>query len=357
MSNLDFSPTAYHFDENLRDVPDCSNTLQKYVEILQQKYKHLKNPIDQIRAMGELGVYLRQLMKLNEAACIIEEALHLVNHHQLGIKLETQQKIRLAHVYQWQKDFIKSTQLFSDIIESCCQNTELNKYLSFAFQHSGKNLFDQGQYQEALLCFKEALDLRLKNNSPQDQIDSSKLAINVAKNKIKNKLIIRRAKSGDEEGLAKVHIQSWQETYKNIVPQEYLDTLPNELPERIQNWSKTILNSQRWLWVAAIDDQIIGFVLFGLPRDENKIGYIELGAIYLLEKFKGLGIGFSLLNEGFNFISAFGYKKSYCWVIEGNPTINFYEKTGAKFSGDIKTDEIGGQQFNELAYEWITIKN
>ena len=92
-------------------------------------------------------------------------------------------------------------------------------------------------------------------------------------------------------------------------------------------------------------------------NDENKIGYIELGAIYLLEKFKGLGIGFSLLNEGFNFISAFGYQKSYCWVLEGNPTINFYEKTGAKFSGDIKTDEIGGQQFNELAYEWITIKN
>jgi hypothetical protein len=49
-------------------------------------------------------------------------------------KYETQQKIRLAHVYQWKKDFIKSTKMFSDIIESCRKNPELNVYLSFALQ-------------------------------------------------------------------------------------------------------------------------------------------------------------------------------------------------------------------------------
>lgn len=168
-------------------------------------------------------------------------------------------------------------------------------------------------------------------------------------------IIVRRAKPGDEEALAKVHIQSWQEAYKNIVPQAYLDSLSNELQVRIQNWSKTIVNPKRWLWVATEDDQIVGFALFGLPRDANRDGYIELGAIYLLERFKELGIGFSLLKEGFNFMSALGYKKSYCWVLKGNPTIKFYERTGAKFSGYTKTDDIGGENFEELAYEWASI--
>lgn len=172
---------------------------------------------------------------------------------------------------------------------------------------------------------------------------------------MKTNFNIRRAQSGDEEGLAKAHVQSWQETYKNIVPQKYLDSLTNELQVRIQNWSKTIVNQKRWLWVATVDNKIVGFALFGLPRDANRDGYIELGAIYLLEKFKGLGIGFSLLSAGFNFMSTLGYKKSYCWVLKGNPTIKFYERTGAKFSGHSKTDEIGGENFEELAYEWASI--
>lgn len=166
---------------------------------------------------------------------------------------------------------------------------------------------------------------------------------------------IRKAKSGDEENLSKVHIQSWQEAYKGLVPQEYLDSLSTELQTRIQNWTKTLSNPQRWVWVATIENQIVGFALFGLPRDKNRDEYIELGAIYLLKKYKGLGIGYSLLITGFKTMSSLGYKKSYCWVLEGNPTIGFYEKTGAKHFGLSKEDDIGGKSFVELAYEWDSI--
>lgn len=34
---------------------------------------------------------------------------------------------------------------------------------------------------------------------------------------------IRLAQPGDEPSIAKVHIQSWQEAYKGLVPQDYLD--------------------------------------------------------------------------------------------------------------------------------------
>ncbi len=166
---------------------------------------------------------------------------------------------------------------------------------------------------------------------------------------------IRPAKSGDEDAIASVHIKSWQEAYHGLIPQNYLDALPSELENRIKMWTSILANPQRWAWVAENANGIVGFVLFGQPRDPNREGFIELGAIYLLESEKGKGTGFSLLSAGFNKMKDLGYKKSYCWVLENNPTIKFYERSGARFSGHTKDDEIGGKQFKELAYEWDSL--
>lgn len=167
--------------------------------------------------------------------------------------------------------------------------------------------------------------------------------------------MIRRAKTGDESKIAQVHIQSWQEAYAGLIPQNYLDNLPLELEERIDMWKRILANPQRWAWVAENSQGIIGFVLFGPPRDPNREGFIEVGAIYLLAYEKGKGTGFSLLSAGFNKMRDLGYKKAYCWVLENNPTIKFYERSGASFSNQIKQDEIGGKKLNELAYEWNSL--
>jgi RimJ/RimL family protein N-acetyltransferase len=168
-------------------------------------------------------------------------------------------------------------------------------------------------------------------------------------------LNIRRAAIGDEVAIAQVHIQSWQEAYKDLIPQEYLDQLPSKIEDRIKMWKSILINPQRWAFVAEGRKGIVGFVLFGPPRDENRGGFIELGAIYILVSEKGCGMGFALLSEGFNLMKELGYKRAYCWVLENNPTIKFYERTGAKFSGHSKEDEIGAKKFNELAYEWDSL--
>ena len=171
---------------------------------------------------------------------------------------------------------------------------------------------------------------------------------------IKN-IKIRQAKAGDELQIAQVHIQAWQEAYKDILPQEYLAQLSSEMEDRIKMWKNILTNPQRWAWVAEGGQGIVGFSLFGPPRDPNKEGFIELGAIYLLASEKEKGIGFSLLSAGFNKMKDLGYERAYCWVLENNPTIKFYERTGARFTTQIKADEIGGKKFNELAYEWDSL--
>jgi GNAT superfamily N-acetyltransferase len=172
---------------------------------------------------------------------------------------------------------------------------------------------------------------------------------------VNSKIKIRVAKAGDEAGIARVHIQSWQEAYKGLIPQSYLDNLSEEFQECTEMWKRSLVKPDRWTWVAEGPNGIVGFVLFGSPRDPNREGFIELGAIYLLASEKGKGIGFSLLSAGFNKMKDLGFKKAYCWVLENNPTIKFYERTGAKFSSQIKQDEIGGKIFNEFVYDWDSL--
>lgn len=167
--------------------------------------------------------------------------------------------------------------------------------------------------------------------------------------------IIRRAKAGDEPAIAKVHIQCWQEAYRGLVPQSYLDALPGEYESRVKMWTRILANPERWVWVAENEAGIVGFIQFGPPMDPNREGFIELGSIYLRASEKGKGTGFALLAAGFGKMRDLGYKKSYCWVLENNPTVKFYERSGARFSGHTKEDDIGGKLFKELAYDWNSL--
>ncbi len=91
--------------------------------------------------------------------------------------------IRLAHVYQWQKDYRSSEELFKEVITSCQRNSDLASYLDFAYQHAGKCKFDQQQYEAARYYFEQALSLRVRK-ADQSLIDSTQLAINAVTRRI-----------------------------------------------------------------------------------------------------------------------------------------------------------------------------
>ena len=120
------------------------------------------------------------------------------------------------------------------------------------------------------------------------------------------------------------------------MPQDFLDNLSNQLDARTQMWTKVLVDPQRWTWVAEGAQGIVGFAGFAPPRDADREGYVELQSIYLLASEKGCGIEFALLSAGFNAMKLRGYTKAYCWVLENNPTIEFYKKTGAQFFDQTK---------------------
>ena len=168
---------------------------------------------------------------------------------------------------------------------------------------------------------------------------------------------IRAAKDGDAPGIAAVHVKAWQEAYAGLLPQEYLDKLPMDQKRRESWWHQVIQDPKNHvLHVVEAESGIAGFAAFNAGRDKGQEHLAEVSAIYLLEKYKGKGIGFALLSSGFRQMIPRGFRKGYCWVLEHNPTIHFYERSGASFTGRTKEAEIAGRKFNELAYHWPTLR-
>jgi tetratricopeptide (TPR) repeat protein len=167
---LDFT-----FDENLREVPADSESMAAYVEYL--RAMPAGNSEEKIMILGELGVYSRILGKLDEAELHLGEAILLAQNFPPESRFVIATKIRLAHVWQWQKRFKQSDELFDKIIETCKKVPEIPMLLDFAYQHAGKNYFDQGLWPKALEYFQKALLLRQNRCAPDDQITSAQLSI------------------------------------------------------------------------------------------------------------------------------------------------------------------------------------
>ena len=155
---------------------------------------------------------------------------------------------------------------------------------------------------------------------------------------------IRVATPTDIAGLARVHVQSWRETYAGIVPQAYLDALTPE--SREAQWRRT-LEVGNPVFVAETADQIIGFVSCGATREEGFDG--EIYALYLLESQQGLGIGKALFQAALESLRMQDRHRTIVWVLALNPTRTFYQHMGGVQTLE-KPIEIGGATLLEYGF-------
>lgn len=164
-------------EKTLREVALNPEVLREYLQELEIELAQTTDLKRKVSILGEQGLRFRTLNDLVPAEAKLREALALVETHQLGIQREIQQKLRLAHVLQWKKEFNASDALFAECLQVCLTNPDVKQYLAFSYQHAGKNFFDQDRFQEANDYFEKALELRLREHAPPDQIESSEQAL------------------------------------------------------------------------------------------------------------------------------------------------------------------------------------
>ncbi|MFC5602287.1 GNAT family N-acetyltransferase [Sporosarcina koreensis] len=162
----------------------------------------------------------------------------------------------------------------------------------------------------------------------------------------------REAVLGDEEGIARVHVDSWRTTYKGIVSDSVLQNLSYE--QRAENWRRGIGSNA--LYVAEDESgSIVGFATGGKERSSNYEADGELYAIYLLQEVQGQGIGKKLTQLIAQNLKKQGFTSMLVWVLEQNPSKKFYESLGGLPIDETMID-IGGEDFKEIAYYWDNIE-
>jgi ribosomal protein S18 acetylase RimI-like enzyme len=185
-------------------------------------------------------------------------------------------------------------------------------------------------------------------------------ASHVLYNEVMDNITIRPAEEKDANDIAKVHITSWQNTYKGQVPDSYLENLPSTIEDRANKWKETLAKHERGLrvLVAEAGKDIVGFCIVNASRDEDMAKDVgEVGAIYVDPKFLKKGIGAQLMSEGLAFLSEEGFNKVTLWVLTTNVKAReWYEKNGWKVEGKTKVEDRNDVQLHETRYI-TTLKN
>ena len=149
---------------------------------------------------------------------------------------------------------------------------------------------------------------------------------------------VRPPRVADAPVLGRIHVQIWREAYAGQMPQDHLDAL--DVGRKVDQWRTTLSHPApagvRRL-VGTFDGHVVGFVVVGPGRDEERPTPTELQVLNLLAAHHGTGLADRLLAE------ALGNDPAYLWVLEGNPRAQrFYSRYGFATDGARKAHQPTG---------------
>ena len=155
---------------------------------------------------------------------------------------------------------------------------------------------------------------------------------NLSKNFNLNDLIIREASLVDIENIVTLQVDGWCKTYKGIISDDYLNSLKNNIQDKIQetiNWFNEDKFSKRF--VATLEEEIIACfsLIFQSERPSNLEAEAQLSDMYVKDGYKGFGIGTKIFEFIKNFLLSNGKNTLCTWCFKDNVNaLNFYKKKG-----------------------------
>jgi GNAT superfamily N-acetyltransferase len=159
--------------------------------------------------------------------------------------------------------------------------------------------------------------------------------------------------------MARVHVETWQTTYRGMVPDERLDrlTIESDIAGGFGSWLKEPPPGVAQFVAATPAGEVVAFAL-GCPNRESDPDYTgELGAIYVLKSHQGRGIGTALVGEVARFLVSTEHTSMIVWVLERNPYRRFYEHLGGTFVRKrIHSSRIVAGPVPEVSYGWKDLR-
>ena len=148
------------------------------------------------------------------------------------------------------------------------------------------------------------------------------------------KIIIKIMETPEEiEGKSLVHWQTWRESYDDLLPPEFQETMTLD---RCRFFSQKYPENTL---IAMDGKKVVGFISYGNYHDET-IQAGEIIALYVLKDYYGKGVSKQLMHAAFVALDQFS--EIYLWVLKENKrAIAFYQKMGFTLDGQEKILDLG----------------
>lgn len=137
--------------------------------------------------------------------------------------------------------------------------------------------------------------------------------------------MITLATTKDIQDIATLYKSSWQNTYKELVPDDYLQSLSTkEIQTKWQLFLADAHTSPNIYLYRDHNQLLLGFIAI---KQDRHIG--EIYALYVAKEAKGKGIGTLLFQTAMTYFETLRIGQVRIWVMQKNyPAVAFYQHLG-----------------------------
>ena len=161
---------------------------------------------------------------------------------------------------------------------------------------------------------------------------------------------VRPATARDAKAIAEIHVATWQATYQDLMPEDYLKSMT--VDKRLTYWREAIEYSEPQLLVVLDADKVVGFVGFDRSRDAGtKSSVGEIWALYVAPAHWGEGAGIALWDGAREGLKEEGCTQVTLWVLLHNErALRFFEHSAGfkREMPSLKTTAFGSTKLEEI---------
>ena len=152
---------------------------------------------------------------------------------------------------------------------------------------------------------------------------------------------IRKATKEDAGFIGSCHYYCWQETYRGLINDDYLNQL--DVQKNIEHFVNIWNIIGDYQYIIEENSNPIGF--FDISKAREDYAEYEVQGLYIRKAYHKKGYGRQIIE----FITDTIKQPFYLWCLTSNPSCHFYEHIGASKIAT-KNVTIGGRLENESCY-------
>lgn len=166
--------------------------------------------------------------------------------------------------------------------------------------------------------------------------------------------VIYPAAPDDAEDLARVHVASWQESYRGLLPDSFLDRMSVHIHAERFRRSLTTPGAHDVTLLASDRNGTFGYIS-GSPSRNLIPGQAEVHTLYVRRAAQRRGVGQDLLISAARVFIAVGARSLMISTLRDNlPARSFYEHLGGQAEAPRREPGPGGVVY-EVSYVWPDI--